>query len=212
MIDELSMTGLEADILMEIFNIGVGHAAAAMSSIVNEEVRMSVPSIRITTRSEAAEELGAGLSLCGISQQYKGAYATEAILMFPERASFEIVRMMVGDLIPADELGEMEREAMSEIGNIVLNACVGTLANMFQKELEGSLPVFRVGSSEEILNPNHDGTNPSVLMLRIDFALERKEIEGYLAFILDMSALRDLREQVRLYIVRLESGMVPDGI
>ncbi|MCL5497887.1 chemotaxis protein CheC [Phytobacter palmae] len=212
MIDLTDMSEIEADSLMEIFNIGVGHAAAAMSDIVNEEVRMSVPSVRITTRSEAAEELGAGLSLCGISQQYKGAYATEAILMFPETASFEIVRMMVGDLIPAHELGEMEREAMSEIGNIVLNACVGTLANMFQKELQGSLPVFRVGTSEQILNPSHDPSDPSVLMLRIDFSLERQEIEGYLAFILDMSALRDLREQISLYIERVESGFASDGL
>lgn len=203
---------IEADCLMEIFNIGVGHAAAAMSNIVNEEVRMSVPSIRFTTRSEAADELGAGLPLCGISQNYQGAYATEAILMFPETASFEIVRMMVGDLIPAHELGEMEREAMSEIGNIVLNACVGTLANMFEKELEGSLPVFRVGSSEQILNPGQDQDDPIVLMLRIDFSLERQQIQGYLAFILDMSALQDLREQISLYIQRLESGSAPDGL
>lgn len=203
---------IETDSLMEIFNIGVGQAAAAMSNIVNEEVRMSVPTLRFTPRSEAAEELGAGIALFGISQHYQGAYATEAILMFPEAASFEIVRMMVGDLIPAHELGEMEREAMSEIGNIVLNACVGTLANMFQQELQGSLPVVRVGSSQQILNPNKDDDDPLVMMLRIDFALERQQIQGYLAFILDMSALRDLREQIRRYISRLETGSVPDGI
>ena len=206
------ISDIEADSLMEIFNIGVGHAAAAMSNIVNEEVRMSVPTIRFTTRSDAADELGAGVSLFGISQHYEGAYATEAVLMFPEAASFEIVRMMVGDLIPAHELGEMEREAMSEIGNIVLNACVGTLANMFQKELQGSLPEVRVGTSKEILNPDKDENDPIVMMLRIDFALERQQIQGYLAFILDMSALQDLREQIRLYISRLESGCVPDGM
>ncbi|AMO46603.1 CheC, inhibitor of MCP methylation [Enterobacter sp. FY-07] len=213
MMSELpDISEIESDSLMEIFNIGVGHAAAAMSSIVNEEVRMSVPTIRFAPRSEAADELGAGISLFGISQHYEGAYATEAILMFPEEASFEIVRMMVGDMIPAHELGEMEREAMSEIGNIVLNACVGTLANMFQQELQGSLPVVRVGSSKQILNPNKDDSDPLVMMLRIDFSLERQQIQGYLAFILDMSALRDLREQIRLYISRLESGSVPDGM
>ncbi len=42
---------IESDSLMEIFNIGVGHAAAAMSNIVNEEVRMSVPTIRFAPRS-----------------------------------------------------------------------------------------------------------------------------------------------------------------
>lgn len=207
-----NISEIEADCLMEIFNIGVGHAAAAMSNIVNEEVRMSVPSLHFTTRSDAADELGADLSLCGISQHYQGAYATEAILMFPETASFEIVRMMVGDMIPAHELGAMEREAMCEIGNIVLNACVGTLANMFEKDLIGSLPVFRVGSSQHILNPADEEDDPILLMLRIDFSLERQQIEGYLAFILDMSALRDLREQIRIYISRLESGIAPVGL
>ena len=38
MIDLTDMSEIEADSLMEIFNIGVGHAAAAMSDIVNEEV------------------------------------------------------------------------------------------------------------------------------------------------------------------------------
>jgi chemotaxis protein CheC len=210
MIELRKLSELEVDSLVEIFNIGVGHAAAAMSSIVHEEVRMSVPALQFTSRSQAAGELGVGVSLCGISQQFQGAYATEAILMFPEAASFEIVRMMVGDLVPIDELGEMEREAMSEIGNIVLNACVGTLANLFQKELHGSLPVYRVGSSEQILNPTHDSSDPVVLMLRIDFSLERQQIEGYLAFILDMSALSDLREQINLYLQRF-SGNAIDG-
>ena len=207
--DELSE--LEADTLVEVFNIGVGHAAAAMSAIVNEEVRMSVPAIRFTKRSAAASELGVGISLCGISQSYQGAYATEAILMFPESASFEIVRLMVGDLIPVDELGEMEREAMSEIGNIVLNACVGTLANVFQKELRGSLPSYRVGTSDYILNPSRDGADPTVLMLRIDFSLERHQILGYLAFILDLSALCDLREQIKIYLGRFAPGSAVGG-
>jgi len=124
----------------------------------------------------------------------------------------DFARAMGVSVSMVHELGEMEREAMSEIGNIVLNACVGTLANMFQKELQGSLPVVRVGSSEEILNPEKDKNDPLVMMLRIDFALERQQIQGYLAFILDMSALCDLREQVRLYISRLESGSVPSGM
>eukprot|EP00257_Ricinus_communis_P024177 XP_015584325.1 uncharacterized protein LOC107262641 [Ricinus communis] len=42
--------------------------------------------------------------------------------------------------MPLKELTEMEQEAMCEIGNIMLNSCVGTLANIFQRELQGSLP------------------------------------------------------------------------
>ncbi|MBY0243645.1 MAG: chemotaxis protein CheC [Burkholderiaceae bacterium] len=202
----ITLNELQHDALVEIFNIGVGQAAASMSGIVNEEVTMSVPSISFLNRAEAAMLLGGKNKLdqlqriCGVSQHYEGAFQTEAILMFPEDKSLEIVRLMVGESVPLAELTEMEQEAMSEIGNIILNSCVGTLANLFQRELEGSLPVYHVGTSEEILSASGSASDSVVLMLHIDFILEMHQIHGYVAFILDVSALHDLKEQINLYL------------
>jgi chemotaxis protein CheC len=206
------LSELENDALIEIFNIGVGHAAASMSAIVNEAVRMSVPSISFIARAEAARLLGAGANgpdtvperICGVSQHYAGAFETEAILMFPEDKSLEIVRLMVGEAVPLKELTEMEQEAMCEIGNIMLNSCVGTLANIFQRELHGSLPQYHVGTSDEILTATAGGSQADtvVLMLHIDFVLEKHQIHGYVAFVLAISALHDLKDQINLYIAR----------
>lgn len=202
-----TLTELEHDALVEIFNIGVGQAAAAMSGIVNEAVTMSVPSISFLNRAEAAALLGQrgeqAQRICGVSQHYAGAFETEAILMFPEDKSLEIVRLMVGELVPLSELTDMEQEAMSEIGNIILNSCVGTLANIFEQELQGSLPVYHVGTSEDILNASGSAANSVVMMLHIDFILEMHQIHGYVAFILDVSALWDLKEQINLYLRRV---------
>lgn len=197
-----NLTELQHDALVEIFNIGVGHAARAMSEIVNEEVTMSVPSISFVNRADAAEMLGNkdAARVCGVSQHYQGAFSTEAILMFPEDKSLDIVRLMVGESVPLKELTEMEQEAMSEIGNIILNSCIGTLANIFSQELSGSLPVYHVGTSEEILNASGGAAQAVVLMLHIDFILETHQIHGYVAFILDMSALHDLQDQVDRYL------------
>ncbi len=199
----LKLSELQHDALVEIFNIGVGHAAAAMGAIVNEEVTMSVPSISFLNRAEAAQLLGNkdGKRICGVSQHYEGAFTTEAILMFPEDKSLEIVRLMVGESVPLKELTEMEQEAMSEIGNIILNSCVGTLANIFEQELVGSLPVYHVGSSEEILTASGQ-VDTVVLMLHIDFILEKHQIHGYVAFILDITALNDLQVQVDRYLAK----------
>ncbi len=201
-----SLTELENDALIEIFNIGVGQAAASMSAIVNETVRMSVPSVSFINRTEAARLLDGkspeAESICGVSQHYEGAFATEAILMFPEDKSLEIVRLMVGESVPLKELTEMEQEAMCEIGNIILNSCVGTLANIFQRELHGSLPQYHVGTSDEILVASGSLPDTVVLMLHIDFLLEKHQIHGYVAFVLDISALHDLKEQINLYIAR----------
>ncbi|MES2318815.1 MAG: chemotaxis protein CheC [Pseudomonadota bacterium] len=200
----LKLTELQHDALVEIFNIGVGHAARAMSEIVNEEVTMSVPSISFVNRAEAASMLGNKDSarVCGVSQHYKGAFSTDAILMFPEDKSLDIVRLMVGESVPLKELTEMEQEAMSEIGNIILNSCVGTLANIFSQELSGSLPAYHVGTSEEILQASGGPADTVVLMLHIDFILETHQIHGYVAFILDLTSLHDLQEQVDRYVAK----------
>jgi chemotaxis protein CheC len=199
------LTDLQHDALVETFNLGVGKAADAMSHIVNEEVTMSVPKIIFQTRAEAAKMLGSGEArrICAITQYYEGTFNTEAILMFPEEKSLEIVRLMVGDAISLAELSEMEQEAMSEIGNIILNSCMGALADVSGKELHGSLPVYHIGTGDEILSTSGNPWEGLVLTLQIDFNIETHQINGYVAFLLDMTALENLQHYIDDYISRL---------
>lgn len=207
----VSLTEIDHDALVEIFNIGVGRAAAAMSSIVGEEVVMSAPHISFQGRSAAAGMLCSDplQRICGVRQHYAGAFNTEAILMFPENKSLAIVRLMVGETLSIEELGEMEQEAMNEIGNIILNSCMGMLANIFERELQGSLPSYHIGTSTEILasdTPDADARS-TVLMLRINFQIVRHEIEGHVAFLLDATGLKDLQYFLGLYTGRFVDNL-----
>ncbi|RZI43253.1 chemotaxis protein CheC [Herbaspirillum sp. HC18] len=199
------LTELQHDALIEIFNLGVGQAAAAMSRIVGEEVTMSVPMIAFQSRAEVAKTLGSdeGRRICAIAQQFQGAFNTEAFLMFPEEKSLEIVRLMVGRGLSLEELSEMEQEAMSEIGNIILNSCMGAFANASGKELQGSLPLYHVGTGDNILGTSGKEWDGVVLTLKIDFNIERHQIYGYVAFLLDMPALNDLQRYIDGYLAKL---------
>jgi chemotaxis protein CheC len=201
------LSELQQDALIEIFNMGVGQAAAAMSRIVNEEVSMSVPSVLFQTRAEVATAMGAteGRRVCAVAQQFDGAFNTEAFLMFPEDKSLEIVRLMIGQSLSMEELGEMEQEAMSEIGNILLNACMATLANIAGKEMHGSLPVYHVGTGTDILMHSGKEWESAVLTLKIDFNIEKRHIFGYVAFLLDVPALHDLQRYLDDYLSTLQS-------
>ncbi|MDB5959348.1 MAG: chemotaxis protein CheC [Massilia sp.] len=205
-----SLNALQHDALVELFNIGVGQAACALSEIVGDEVTMAVPTIRFLDRAAAAAVMGSEMRVCGVRQHYEGGLRTEAIVMFAEDKSLDIVRLMVGDAVPFDELTAMEQEAMGEIGNIVLNSCVGTLANLFERELRGSLPVVQIASSAAILGAAAAGDaedgNPIVLMLHIDLALEAHRIHGFIAFVLDMQALGELCALVDAWLARLHPG------
>lgn len=201
-----ALSELQQDALLEIFNIGVGQAAAALSDIVSEKVTMAVPSLSFLDRADVPALLGVGedVRACGISQHFRGAFETSAVLMFPEHKSLELVRLMLGESTPLDELSAMEQEALSEIGNILLNACIGALADVFDHELRGSMPRYHTGSSAEVLAAACDGAaDPHVLMLHIDFALERYQVDGYVAFILGMGALGQIKSHIDHYLLRM---------
>lgn len=201
----LQLSDIQHDALVEIFNLGVGRAAAAMSRIVNEEVTMSVPEILLRTRAEVSRTLGSdeGRRVCAVTQEFRGAFNTEAFLMFPEEKSLEIVRLMVGQSMSLEALSEMEQEAMSEIGNIILNACMGTLADVAGAEMHGSLPTYHVGTGEVILGSAGKDWAGMVLTLKIDFNIERHRINGYVAFLLDMPALHDLQRHIDAWLANV---------
>lgn len=194
-----SISDIERDALVEIFNIGVGAAADVLSQMVREPVLMSVPRIHFSSPAEAGSQITGGTAqpLCAVRQTYSGEVSTEAILMFPERNSLELVRMMVGDELGLEHLTEMEQEAMAEIGNVILNAVVAKLGEMLNLEFDGSLPAVDVVSSDRLFSAQKeaqaDGHDSSVLVLQIDFELSSRRIHGYLAFLLDLSATHGLR-------------------
>lgn len=137
-------------------------------------------------------------------QTYSGEVSAEAILMFPERNSLELVRMMVGDELGLEHLTEMEQEAMAEIGNVILNAVVAKLGEMLRLEFDGSLPAVDVVSSDRIFCAgtrapagDHDS---SVLVLQIKFELSSRCIHGYLAFLLDLSSTHGLRMRLAEFL------------
>lgn len=203
----MELTELELDALGEIFNIGVGLAADVMSQMVNESVRMSVPVVEVISHDVADHYFVEHVKrpLCAIRQSYLGDVSTDAILMFPEDNSLELVRAMVGNDLPVEQLSDMERDAMAEIGNIILNAVISSISNTLGLAFEGALPDVTVidaqGVFTDLLARCQSGRNPStVLALTIDFALESRQVNGYLAFLLDIPSSERLVSQLAHYI------------
>ena len=63
-----------------------------------------------------------------------------------------------------------------------------------------SLPSYLVGSSGDILSTDDKSGDDIVLMLHIDFAIEKHQIDGYVAFLLDMMAMQDLQDHIDRYL------------
>lgn len=197
----------EKDVITELMNIGVGHAAAAFSQMIGEEIRMSVPDVEVCDRRSAAGLLRSRLPgvLGGVRQTFEGPLTGVAALIFPERESLQIVRTVLGQAsCPIDDITELEQETLLEIGNIVLNHCLGTISNTLGLGCRSSLPQsiedgeFMLFSDE---NERSDGDG-LVLFLHITFAIKSIDANGYLAFLLDVDGAQVFLHHVRCYIDR----------
>ncbi len=197
-----ALTELQHDALTEIFNISIGRAAAAMGKIVHNEITLMVPRFEFLNVRDVAKTLGefGDQRISSVSQKFNGPFSTEAILMFPEEKSLEIVRMMLGNDYPLSELSDLEQEAMSEVGNIILNACIGTIANISGQKFSSSLPEFRIGKSQNILCDNTPCDEDMVLFIHINFIITRQSIHGYLAFLMNLPSIDGLIKMVDRFL------------
>ena len=163
-----TLTELHLDALTEVFNVGAGRAAASLSEIVGDEVKLSVPLIEIKKTSEADTvliELNS-VRFGAVSQQFSGPFEADAMLLFTEAHALEIVRDMMGSQMSIEELAEFEQEAMCELGNIILNACLSAMADMLHISLNSSLPSYKIATVEEIFKGiTNSSDQPYVLVL-----------------------------------------------
>lgn len=194
---------IEADALKEVFNIGVGYAADSLSRMVNEEVRLSVPRLRLVERLDTLDalDLPSHSNYCAVTQRFEGDFNAEAVLMFPGEKSLELVRMMVGETVHVSEMNELEQEALTEVGNILLNSCVAVIADMLGHRFRCSLPRYKAGQWRELL-PEPGQEEQCVLVLDIDFAIERRDIQGFLIFFMKVESLDEFRRAILSYLER----------
>lgn len=208
---EVALDELERDALTELVNIGVSRAALSLRKMVGGQVLLSVPSVDVVSRKTAAALIGQRESdrLVAVRQDFEGAFAGRALLIFPESNSLELVRAVTGGELNSDEVAEMEQEALAETGNVILNGCLATMANMLQRSLSMSLPEVVRGDGGLLFEiEDVDSTEGLVLFLYINFSVHDRDIRGYIAMLLDLPSLAILAQLLRDFIARV---MGPDG-
>jgi len=211
----IALDGLERDALTELVNIGVSRAAVSLRKLVGEQVVLSVPSLELITRTAAAQLIRERENerLVAICQDFAGAFSGRALLIFPEGSSTSLVKAIAGSELVDEELTSMEDEALAETGNVVLNGCLASIANMLQHRLTLSLPQLIRGDGQTLFTDV--GCSPDegvVLFLYINFAINDRDVRGYIAMLMDLPSLAALKILVNDFIARVvgsdEAGLV----
>jgi chemotaxis protein CheC len=207
------LTEFERDALGEISNIAMARAANSLRQMVEHEVLLSVPSVEIVSPETATQIVRKphNPNLVAVRQDFSGAFSGRALLIFPETSSLELVRAVVGREFPLEDIVNLEDEALAETGNIILNSWVATIANLLRRGLKMSLPVVVRGDSGQLFASGETAKN-LVLFLHIRFEISRKEIRGYVALLMDIPSIDELRSLIADFVssVTQSNGTEPN--
>jgi chemotaxis protein CheC len=201
------LTEIEQDALAEIANMGVSRAANSLRQMVGEQVLLSVPAVEIVTRQAASKlvERDYANKLVAVQQSFEGPFVGRALLIFPEAQSLELVRAIVGDEHSLEDVIDLEQEALAETGNIILNGCLATIANVLHQTMRVSLPSIVRGDGATLFEvEGAPSGGPFALFLYIDFNIKKHDVHGFIALLMDLPSIAALKDIVHDFIRGIE--------
>ena len=193
--DELS--SLELDTLKEIGSIGTGNAATSLSSLIGMPVRIQQPEVRIMEYNEAIEWIGgpepitAGV-LVGMSGQLSGIMLSVQQLDFVNLVLESMMGKTIEDYM---ELREMERSALTEVGNIMISTFINALSGLADMNIELTVPAFTVdmqGAIMAVPMAEYGGQSNYIMTIGGNFICNGKEIPCRLLLSPDIRSLNFL--------------------
>lgn len=188
------------DALIEIFNIGIGRAASALADMCQHEVVMTVPHIQLL---DAGDHLPDGIQglperrqSVGVEMAFDGVIEARSVLIFAERGALDMVRLVTGNLQDHRALSDLEYEAISEIGNVMLNHWIGAIAELLGEEVSSGLPTILHGSSTELAADLLPVFQESVMLAQIRLGVVDTGIDGWLLVTLQSPSIHEFVERM----------------
>lgn len=142
------------DVLKEIGNIGAGHAATALSSLIGKPIDMKVPKVQLLPFDAIAEKVGGSeqLVLATLLRVEGDAPGSLFFILSPHNGK-KLLRSLAGMHVESDvEYSEMELSAISEIGNILAGSYLSSLADFTGLQLAPTVPALAMDMAGAILS------------------------------------------------------------
>lgn len=192
----MELSHSQHDALVELLNIGFGRAGASLSSLTGHRVLLDVPHVAIHPVDQLNDTLGEYMKgdVASVHQEFGGPVGGDAMLILDPVAASTLKELLTNEPALPLALDSSAREVLTEVGNILLNACLGTFGNLLKVPVSFSVPDMDVASIRAVVD-RVLGTGDSfryALVVTAGFRLRDAEVTGYVVIILTVQSLTRL--------------------
>ncbi|HCR44591.1 MAG TPA: chemotaxis protein CheC [Ruminococcaceae bacterium] len=191
------LNAMHIDVLKEIGNIGAGNAATSLAQMMNSKVDMVTPVVRILDISEADNALGGPetLAVAILAELYGDIHG---IMMFVISQGF--TKALLKSLLNEEHsdcrrLSDMEKSALSEIGNIMISSYANSIATLSKLNIQISVPAVTsdmVGALLTVPAAEMGSVSDKIIFIQDDFITLNKTISADMLLIPDIDSLNTL--------------------
>ncbi len=190
----MELTTSQTDSMTELINIGYGRAAAALSELTGYRISLDVPVVAMHPIDEIAPLLIKAIPgrVATVNQGFSGSIAGNALMMLDEDSALLLSQLLLDERNAPQEFDASAREIITEVGNILLNACLGVFGNLLQVQVSFSVPRLQVESVTAIIDAIKNQKPQTVqyaLMIHTRFQLRASNVTGFLFIVLGISSL-----------------------
>ena len=203
--DMRSLKAIQMDALREVANIGAGHAATALSQMTGSTIMISVPTITVAPLEEVPPKVAAPEEpVAAVLMNMLGDLTGRTLLVFPQVTAQRLSELMLRR--PAGSstgLGELERSAVKEAGNILSGAYMNALSDFMGLVLLPSPPSLAVDMSSAILTTTYlefGADKDYVFCVENEFQMVdfNERLRGFFLLLPDVESLQAILRAVRL--------------
>jgi chemotaxis protein CheC len=191
---------LQIDAMKELVNIGGGHAATSISSLINTKVDMIVPLIEIMEYEELyARIMSEDKIVYSVTTQILGNGGGVFLFALPEESANQISQMML--LNSMEKTQELIESSIKELVNIIVNSFLNAISELLNIRLMSSIPNLTIdmfGSIISSLYMAYDQYDEEVLIIKNEFFYSGNQMDAYLYFIPETGVLEKLFKSIGL--------------
>jgi len=201
----------EADILQEIMNIAFGRAAADLAECIDIFVLLSPPDVKLLQASNLPAYIHRELKSFGrvsvVEQNFWGKFKGSAFLFFPSGSGQRIISLFGADnkMLDFDSINDLEKETFLEIGNILIGACIGKIAELLEDISTYSPPrVVIEANPDSIVSGTLSAPENIAIVLRTVFEFNKNNVSGYLFIVTKQESFAWLKNALHKFLEQYE--------
>lgn len=195
----MELTERQKDALSELINIAFSRTAASLSELTGHRVLLEVPKVAIHPIDELAMALAEFLpaEIATVHQVFSGAVTGDALMLLSYEGAVMLTDLLTDNSGGTNRLDASDREVLTEVGNILLNACLGMFGNLLQVHVTFSVPRLHLETLNALLTSLVIGKEGLryALVVYTSFRMRDSAVSGYLVIALNVASLDRLIQE-----------------